>query len=128
MNVQIRNRTGSNLEKAIFGKRVTDKSSDIFRKVVQRRQGFKPQDYNDILKNRTQEGISNLKRQIQKDSLQIQTAEHKLLMSMLLKQLETKRSFYQVVYKREVLGQTVREKKRWTKQTLIYYPKSQFRM
>ncbi|KAA6309390.1 MAG: hypothetical protein EZS28_056521, partial [Streblomastix strix] len=55
-----RNRRDGKTLLAIFDKRTTDKSPKFHRIIIQRRLGFKPQDYSDKLKDRTQEGISFL--------------------------------------------------------------------
>ncbi|KAA6352829.1 MAG: hypothetical protein EZS28_051643, partial [Streblomastix strix] len=87
--VQIRDRTGSSLKKTTFGKRVSDKSSKFYRTIIQRRQGFKPQDYNDGLKDRIQKRISNLQTWAKKSTLLIQIAERILHMQIFLKCLRT---------------------------------------
>ncbi|KAA6360296.1 MAG: hypothetical protein EZS28_044178 [Streblomastix strix] len=109
-------------------KRATDWRFKFYRTIIQQRQGFKPYDYRDKLKDRTQEGIPNLFIWAQKDIQLMQIAEHKLRMLILLKWLKTNRFSYQVIYKEEVLRQTLRGKKSQTKQTLSYHPNSLLKM
>ncbi|KAA6308572.1 MAG: hypothetical protein EZS28_056663 [Streblomastix strix] len=112
------NQIGYNRWKTIFGRKVIDQNPKFQRTTVQRRLGFKPLDCNGRLKDRTPKGISNLWTWAQKGNQQIQIAERKLHMIILLKWLKTNRSFYQVVCKGEVHGRILREKKNQHKQTL----------
>ncbi|KAA6369142.1 MAG: hypothetical protein EZS28_035329, partial [Streblomastix strix] len=104
VEVQIRKRTRSNLERTIFETRVTDKSSKFQRSITQQIQGFKLLGYNNKPKHRIQEKTSNILTRDQRDSQLIQIAQRKFDMLILLKWLKTNRSFYQAVYKGEVLG------------------------